>query len=141
MSSTQTTKHRSNCCWGQRHTGSRWTPLNIAAMVLGFICFWPLGLFMVFWIVSGRDVQDLPPLLRQFWDKVRGQASSGLNEDGSDNVVFNEYQKAQYDRIREIKDEIKERASRFHEFRQDAKRRADEEEFNRFMASSPIRND
>ena len=54
-----------------------------------------------------------------------------------DNVVFNEYQQTQYDRIREIKEEIKSRANRFSEFRMDAKRRADQEEFNRFMASGP----
>ena len=56
---------------------------------------------------------------------------------GTGNQVFNEYQQTQFDRIREIKDEIKERARRFADFRSDAKRRADEEEFRRFMDDSP----
>ena len=42
----------------------------------------------------------------------------------------------QYDRIREIKAEIKERSRRCDDFRADAKR-ADQEAFNQFMASSP----
>ena len=51
--------------------------------------------------------------------------------------MFNEFQQTQYDRINEIKHEIKTRSERFNEFRSDAKRRADKEEFDRFMANSP----
>jgi len=53
------------------------------------------------------------------------------------NSVFDEFQQTQYDRIAEIKEEIKERARRFNEFRMDAKRRAEQEEFSQFMASHP----
>ncbi len=59
------------------------------------------------------------------------------DHDVEDNVVFSEYQQTQYDRIREIKDEIKSRSKRFNDFRASAKRRADQEEFNQFMADSP----
>ena len=51
--------------------------------------------------------------------------------------MFNAFQQTQYDRIAEIKEEIRERSRRFTEYRADAQRRADEEEFNRFMANSP----
>jgi hypothetical protein len=54
--------------------------------------------------------------------------------------VFNTYQNTQYDRIREIKEEIRARAKRFSEFRADVKRRADEEEFNQFMSNAPERD-
>ena len=64
--------------------------------------------------------------------------NEGFSKDArSDNVVFNEFQQTQYDRIREIRDEIKERSRRFAQFRANAKRRADEEEFNRFMGDAP----
>ena len=70
--------------------------------------------------------------MREQWSQFRGGSYSR-----SDNIVFNEYQQTQYDRIREIKDETDSRAKNFAEFRNDAQRRKDEEEFNRFMSSSP----
>jgi len=110
----------------------RWTGLNIGAMVAGFVFFWPLGLVVLYWILKGRDVRDLPAAMREKWVQFRGGSYSH-----SDNVMFNEYQQTQYDRIKEIQDEIDARAKRFSEFRAEARRREDEEEFNRFMASSP----
>ena len=91
-----------------------------------------------------RSVKDLPNGMRRQWSRVTGNwsGSGGYGHGGAhDNVVFNEYQQTQYDRIREIKDEIKDRSRRFAQFRSDAKRRADEEEFNRFMSEAPVRND
>ena len=132
---------RGSCCWGG---GGNWSGLNIAAMVFGFILFWPIGLFILFWIITGRSVQELYRWTRRQWSKLTDNWNEGdgftVRQD-SDNVVFNEYQQTQFDRIREIKGEIKARASRFDDFRASAKRRADEEEFNRFMSDSPIRGD
>lgn len=110
----------------------RWTGLNIAAMVVGFVFFWPVGLVILFWILKGRDVRDLPAAVKGKWQEMRGGYVGH-----SDNVIFNEYQQTQHDRIKEIKDEIDSRARRFADFRNQAKRREDEEEFSRFMASSP----
>jgi len=109
-----------------------WTGINIAAMVLGFVFFWPVGLVILYWILKGRDVRALPGAIRGQWVQMRGGSYSG-----SSNVVFNEYQQTQYDRIKEIKDEIDSRSKRFAEFRMQAKRREDEDEFSRFMSSAP----
>ena len=125
----------SSCSYGRR---GHWTGGNIAAMVIGFVLFWPVGLLILFWTMSGRNVRDLPGAIREKWAGFAGQWGRGSRY-STNNVVFNEFQQTQYDRIREIKDEIKERSSRFNEFRADAKRRADEEEFNSFMADSPSR--
>lgn len=126
----------------QRHGGcafsgksANWSGLNIAAMVIGFVLFWPIGLFMLYWIMSGRNVADLSGQLAEKWQQFKGGNSN--KSGGADNEVFNEYQQTQYDRIREIKEEIKSRARRFAEFRSTAKRRADEEEFRRFMDDTP----
>jgi len=113
---------------------AQWSGFNIAAMVLGFVFFWPIGLIVLGWILSGRHVQELPGAVRQLWFTVFDKRG---NSSGSGNCVFHDYQQTQYDRIREIKEEIKARSHRFSEFRSDAKRRADQEEFDRFMASSP----
>ncbi|MEM7260090.1 MAG: DUF2852 domain-containing protein [Pseudomonadota bacterium] len=119
--------------WRDRRCGGHWTGMNIAAMVVGFVFFWPLGLVILYWTLKGRNVKELPGAIK---DRV-GQLMGGVSRDGGSNVVFNEYQQTQYDRIREIKAEIKERSDRFNEFRADARRRADQEEFDRFMASTP----
>jgi len=134
---------RNHCCggWGK---GGNWSGFNIFAMVLGFILFWPIGLVILYWIVSGRNVKELPRGIRHQWSKMTGgwNAHDSAGSGGrSDNAVFNEYQQTQFDRIREIKEEVKERARRFGEFRANAKRRADEEEFNRFMSDVPGRSD
>ena len=144
-SSKTTTANESSCSWaaGGRHRGRKanWSGMNIAVMVIGFVLFWPIGLFILYWNLTGRPVSDLPDAMRGLWARITGNFHDrdGLAWGGrSDNVVFNEYQQTQYDRIREIKDEIKTRTDRFSQFRQAAKRRADEEEFNRFMSDAPV---
>lgn len=84
----------------------------------------------------GRPIQELPAWVRDTWARVfRGGNARASHE--SDNIVFNDYQQTQYDRIREIKEEIKNRAEAFRTFRFDAKRRQDQKEFEEFMASNP----
>ena len=132
-------RSRGQCCghWGGR---GNWSGLNIAAMVIGFVVFWPIGLFILYWIIKGRSVKELPEGVQRQWSRMTGgwsgKGGSG-HGDASDNVVFNEYQQTQYDRIREIRDEIQDRSHRFARFRASAKRRADEDEFNRFMSEAP----
>ena len=136
-----TSNHASRCSrgLGSRGVGSKWgkkgdwSGFNIAAMVLGFIFFWPVGLVILYWIIRGRDVRTLPGAARDKWHSFFSGSSAGR----SSNIVFDEYQQTQYDRIREIKEEIRERSRRFASFKEDAQRRVDQEEFNQFMASSP----
>ena len=126
---------------GQR-CGGNWSGLNIAAMVVGFVLFWPVGLFVLFWIITGRDVQELPDAIRGLWSRINDAWRGNGSDSGAttENVVFNEFQQAQYERIREIKDEVKERARRFRDFRARVKRRADEEEFDQFMSDAPAKD-
>ncbi len=140
MSSTSgNVEHQGFQSWSRCGSNSartaRWSGINIAAMVVGFVFFWPVGLVVLFWIMSGRQVQELPGAVREQWVHFFGGGKTPVEV--IDNRVFNEYQQTQYDRIREIKEEIKHRAQRFTDFRNDAQRRADQEEFDRFMASNP----
>lgn len=127
-------------CRDNRGPGGNWSGTNIAVMVLSFVFFWPFGLFVLYWILRGRDVRAIPQAIRRLFSRITGFGQSdGFNWGTTeDNVVFNEYQQTQFDRINEIKDEIRERSRRFREYRADARRRADEEEFNRFMADTPM---
>lgn len=121
--------------WG-RCSGGHWSGANIAAMVLGFLVFPPLGFVVLLWTIIGRPIQDLPAWVRDTWVRFFGGGNARTSNE-SDNIVFNEYQQTQYDRIREIKDEIRKRAEAFRAFRFDAKRRKDQQEFEDFMASNP----
>ena len=142
-STTDRTRHR--CRTGCRSgRGPNCSAFNVAAMVVGFVLFWPIGLFIALWIFAGRDVQELPGSIRRLWASVQGawEGPQRRAAHGSgDNVVFDEFQQAQWERIREIKDEIRDRARRFADFRARARRRADEEEFNQFMSDAPARGD
>jgi hypothetical protein len=119
--------------------GGNWSGMNIAAMVIGFIFFWPVGLVVLYWNISGRDVRDLPSAAQNLWVNLFGKKQSDSSRGG--NSVFNEFQQTQYDRISEIKDEIKNRARSFRDYRSDAKRRADETEFENFMSSVPLKKE
>ncbi len=132
-------RSRGKYCGGRSKCGN-WSGLNIATMVLGFVLFWPIGLLILYWNITGRNVKDLPQAIRHQWSRMKG-CTKGVDcfsdKRHSDNAVFDEFQQTQHDRIDEIKEEIKVRSRRFGEFRADAKRRADEEEFNQFMADTP----
>jgi len=134
-------RHNWGHCSGVWGNGkANWSGFNIAGMVVGFVLFWPVGLFMLYWIMTGRQVSELPGAIREQWARWTGRRH-GSGVLGADNVVFAEYQQTQYDRIHEIKQEIKERARRFQDFRDDVKRRADQEEFNQFMADAAPRTE
>ncbi len=116
--------------------GGHWSAANIAAMVLGFIIFPPLGIVALVWTLIGRPIQELPGWVKEKWNQFF-RSGSRVTQGDTDNVVFNEYQQTQFDRIREIKDEIGRRTEAFRAFRFDAKRRQDRKEFEDFMATNP----
>ena len=128
---------RKGCC-----KKGNWSGMNIAAMVIGFVLFWPVGLILLFWNLSGRDVRDLPSAIQEKWSAMFNGSFCRKNKDSKgENSVFDEFQQTQYDRITEIKEEIKNRASSFRDFRSKAKRRADEAEFKEFMSSDRSKQD
>ena len=123
--------HRGRGC-----SGGHWSAANIAAMVLGFIIFAPIGFVILVWSILGNPVQELPGWVRYQWSRIfRGNSAGSVKNE--DNVIFNEYQQTQHDRIREIKDEIRKRAEAFREFRANSQRRKDQQEFDDFMANKP----
>lgn len=149
------------CSWARRHDRSEmgeryrsvWTPFGIGMMVLGYIVFWPLGLVLTLWMVSGRHVAELPRAIGQtvsgWFPRRDGEAAGGWSEKAwsekawshegfsrsrsSGNTVFDDYQQTQYDRISDIKREIKDTWHRFRDFRRDEQRRQERDEFDRFM--------
>ncbi|EAR60825.1 DUF2852 domain-containing protein [Neptuniibacter caesariensis] len=130
-SGTNKETHKAHRCGG-----GHWSAANIASMVLGFIIFAPLGFVILVWSILGNPVQELPGWIRAQWGRVvRGGKVKTVN--GEENEVFNEYQQTQHDRISEIKEEIRKRAEAFRDFKANAQRRKDQQEFDDFMANKP----
>ena len=143
-SSSSTVNDSGQYCFSRKGCCARgnWSGINIAAMVIGFVLFWPVGLLILYWNIKGRNVKDLPGAIQEKWSAFKGSTfngslsgSKGRENTMSENSVFDEYQQTQFDRITEIKEEIKNRARSFRDFRFNAKRREDEAEFKEFMSS------
>lgn len=117
-----------------------WSGINIAAMVVGFVLFWPVGLVILYWNIRGRNVKDLPNAVHEKWSEYFGKDNHS-DHSSSKNSIFDEFQQTQYDRVSELKEEIKNRAGSFRDFRFNAKRRADEVEFKDFMSTKPEQKD
>lgn len=120
--------------------GSRWTAFNIAAILLSLVVFWPLGLFLFVWILMDRQLRELPGIVQSQFNRLRAWLSSqklSVGSTGSGNRVFDEFQQTQFDRIDEIKTEIKDRNNAFREFKVAQDRAMEEQQFETFMQKSP----
>ena len=100
---------------------SRWTPLGVAALVLGFFVWWPLGFAVLAYILWGGSVDQL---LKELIDQFKTKTSSAR---GSGNAAFDEYRRSTLKRLEEEQAE-------FAEYVEKLRMARDQEEFNRFMA-------
>lgn len=100
---------------------SRWTPLGVAALVLGFALWWPLGLAVLAYILWGGSVDDL------FADAVSHLKAATRPKQSSGNAAFDEYRA---EMLKRIEDEQAEFSAYVEKLRQ----ARDREEFDRFMA-------
>ncbi|MEJ8572447.1 DUF2852 domain-containing protein [Microbaculum marinum] len=101
-----------------------WSPLTIALMVIGFIVWWPLGLAMLAFIIWGDR-------MLAWWDesrhKMQVRSSTG-------NAAFEDYRRAELDRLERERRRIEQEAVEFQEFMRELRKAKDREEFDRFMA-------
>ncbi len=108
----------------------RWTPLNIISMVLGFVFFWPVGLVILFYILSGGDMSQV---FERCGDWVRGKSATrhrhhhAGRSGTTGNSAFEDYREATLQRLQEEESE-------FHAFMERLRKARDKEEFDRFMA-------
>ncbi len=131
-----------------------WTPATIALMVLGFVVFWPLGLAMLGYILFGRRLQGLSfadGSGRLFGGRMfrSGSWRSGAWGCGrsarrydrhfsagpfsSGNMAFDEWRRAELDRIEEERRKLEEMRDEFDAYSRELRRAKDQEEFDRFM--------
>ena len=118
---------------------SSWKGSNIVLMILGFIFFWPLGLAMLAYIIWGEEMREMFKDLKSRMDtefKSSGcshRRSHGFSQTG--NVAFDDYRKAELERLEEERRQLEAEKAEFEEFLVELRRVKDKEEFDRFMAA------
>ncbi|WP_043878934.1 DUF2852 domain-containing protein [Azorhizobium caulinodans] len=107
---------------------SRWKGWEIAAMVAGFIVFWPLGLAMLLYKKLRRQGVERPAALR----------FGPLSRD-TGNVAFEAYKADELRRLEEERRQLAAEQGAFEDFLYDLKRAKDREEFDAFIARRAAR--
>ncbi len=99
---------------------SRWTPISIAAIVLGFAVWWPLGLAILAYVLWGGSVDDL---CEDLFSQIKGAVSP---QPASGNAAFDAYRAETLKRLEEEQEA-------FAAYVEKLRRARDQEEFDRFM--------
>jgi hypothetical protein len=95
----------------------RWTPLSIAAMVLGFMVWLPLGLAVLGYILWGGSV-----------DIAAKDVVNRIRTPHSGNSAFDDYKRQTLKRLEEEQ-------NAFNDFVEHLRQSRDREEFEKFMAN------
>jgi Protein of unknown function (DUF2852) len=139
-------KHQRGACKSR----GKWSKLEIATMVGGFIVFWPAGLVALgaklvngeMWKGSKENV--MPWTAYSTWRSERGDKPFGFTAPDwsskrwayspTGNVAFDTYKKEQLDRLEAERRQLDEEQKAFGEHLAKLRRAKDQEEFDRFMA-------
>ena len=119
-----------------RANRGRWSGLNIALMVLGFVVFWPLGLGMLAWIIWGDQIaaraESAKAQFRGFSERT-DQWTGGGFRDRTGNAAFDEYRAEELKRLEEERRKLEAMRAEFEGFLSELRRAKDQEEFDGFM--------
>jgi len=118
----------------------RFKPLEILAIVIGFLWFWPVGLaILVFKLWGGQFPQlEVPAWLPELWSHTGGSGSAAWSRwqgPRSGNSAFEEYRRVTLDRLEAERRKLAEDERAFADFLRELRSARDREEFDRFMRS------
>ncbi|WP_084365910.1 DUF2852 domain-containing protein [Rhizobium sp. RU36D] len=122
-----------------------WTPATVVLMVLGFMVFWPLGLAMLAYILFGERFKGFKRDANQTADtifaKCRGAGFRSRPHFSTGNVAFDDWRKAELDRIEAERRKLDEMRDEFDGYMRELRRAKDQEEFDRFMRDRNAKRD
>ncbi len=150
MSATQGSFDNAGSPWTRGVGGSRWTPIELIAMVLGFMVFWPIGLAILgfkYWQrkTGGADLatvatgafhearsamggfQFAAPRNRGPQNWARGFTSS------TGNAAFDQWKTTELARLEEERRRLEDAHREFPDWLDSVRKAKDREEFERFM--------
>jgi hypothetical protein len=137
-------------CWGRRLRG-HWSPIELTAMIVGFVVFWPIGLAILFaklWQRKQGYEGDLFTFAKEQSERVRdtfgfpgAAGGSGASESwrgpgfmrSSGNVAFDEWRERELARLEEERRKLAEAEREFSEHIDQLRRARDRDEFDAFM--------
>lgn len=142
--------------WGAPRRAGSWRPLEIAAAVLGFMVYWPVGLAIVGFKVWQRKAGyqgDMASAVRDGWSyaETRGSDFSrsfswgcgnrsaerspfrGFGGGSTGNTAFDDWRKAELSRLEEEHRKLEAAEREFSDFLANLRQAKDREEFDRFM--------
>ena len=143
-------------CWTRQNEGSHscgyrhgkpWKPVEILAMVLGFIVFWPIGFAVLgwkFWQKKSGYPGDIISFGREKWANwahgsgrwsfaVNNRAASSFGMGSTGNRAFDEWRTTELARLEEERQKLVAAEREFAEFMENLRHARDREEFERFM--------
>ena len=128
--------------------GEPWKPVEILAMILGFVVYWPIGLAVLgwkFWQKKSGYPGDIISFGREKWGNwanwARGsdrwgfsvKTASGFGMGSTGNRAFDEWRAAELARLEEERQKLVAAEREFAEFMENLRHARDREEFERFM--------
>ncbi len=133
--------------------GATWKPVEILAMVLGFMVFWPIGLAVLgwkFWQKKSGYPGDLISFGREKWGNwgnwtnwargsgrwgfaVNNWTAYGFGMGSTGNRAFDEWRAGELARLEEERQKLVAAEREFAEFMENLRHARDREEFERFM--------
>ncbi len=127
--------HR-GCCGGMK---KRWSPLEIGAVVGGFIVFWPLGILALGLKMWKGEIWKGASEMQTPWKDFKkpehfGFAKSWQGHSASGNAAFDDYKKAQLDRLEAERRKLEDEQKAFAEYLAKLRKAKDQDEFDRFMS-------
>ncbi len=141
---------------GRRCGRARWRPVELLAMILGFIVFWPIGLAILFLKIwqkrEGRPDQDLVDFVHERGSEMRSRCMARRAQWAPDewvrgewkpnfggaprptgNSAFDDWRAAELARLEEERQKLVQAERDFAEHLDKLRRARDREEFERFM--------
>ncbi|MCJ2069655.1 DUF2852 domain-containing protein [Methylobacterium sp. J-030] len=118
--------------------------LEIGAIVVGFVYWWPVGLALLAWKLAGYPaVAEMRDTARRTWSDVEGSRpasrfarafEAASRRDSTGNAAFDSYRRAELDRLEAQRRALEEEGRAFAAFLDELKQAKDREQFDAFMA-------
>lgn len=120
-----------------------WHPAEILAMVAGFAVWWPIGLAVLGYKIAQKKGAPLPDVVAMVRERFNGFGGGFRPEqrrpwrpfDTSGNAAFDEWRKAELEKLEEQRRKLDAAEKEFAEHMENLRRARDREEFDRFMAA------
>src|ERR1700722_1976437 len=134
---------RGSASRGRACFASRWTAVELVAMILGFMVFWPIGLAILafkIWQRKSGYSGDLTSAAQEKWREARSAfhagpwgGAPGSTGRSTGNLAFDEWRAAEIARLDEERRKLEEAHREFASFVENIRRAKDREEFERFI--------